>query len=144
MNTACQIHGSAVAFNQKAVLITGAAGSGKSTLALELIALGAKLIADDRVDLTRAGDSVLAAPPSTIAGTVEARGVGLIDMDHVQDVPVAWIVDLDQAETERLPHSRTRHLLDVPCPVILGKERAGLAPILWNLFMFGLRDIDEI
>jgi len=137
----CQIHGSAVAVDDKALLIIGASGSGKSTLALNLIALGARLIADDRVDLTRHGQALIAAPPETIAGTIEARGVGLIDMDHIADVEIAWIVDLDEIETERLPSSRTRHLLDVPCPVILGKEREGLPAILLNLLRFGRREI---
>lgn len=142
MTAACQVHGSAVAANDKALLIIGASGSGKSTLALELIALGATLIADDRVDLARKGGVLSASPPETIAGVIEARGVGLIDMDHVVGIDVAWIVDLDEKETERLPRSRTRHLLDVPCPVILGKDRAGLAAILWNLLKYRRRIID--
>lgn len=141
MNAMCQIHGSAVAVDDKALLIIGASGSGKSTLALEMIALGASLIADDRIDLARKGQVLTAAPPETIAGTIEARGVGLIDMEHVTDVQIAWIVDLDEIEPERLPCSRTRHLLDVPCPVILGKDRDGLAAILWNLLRFGRREI---
>ena len=45
-----QLHGSVVAAGGRAVLITGAAGAGKTTLALEMIALGAELVADDRVD----------------------------------------------------------------------------------------------
>lgn len=128
--------------DDKALLIIGASGSGKSTLALELIALGAALIADDRVDLVRKGGVLSASPPETIAGVIEARGVGLIDMDHVAGIDVAWIVDLDEIETERLPRSRTRHLLDVTCPVILGKDRAGLAAILWNLLKYNRRIID--
>ena len=39
------LHGSAVAAGEHALLITGAAGAGKTTLALEMIALGAELIA---------------------------------------------------------------------------------------------------
>ena len=68
------------------------------------------------------------------------RGVGLSRMQHLSDIPVTWIVDLDEIETERLPYSRTHHLLDVPCPVIFGKERVGLAAILLNLLRFGLTE----
>ena len=36
-------------------MITGASGAGKSALALQLIALGAELVADDRTELWREG-----------------------------------------------------------------------------------------
>ncbi len=48
-----QLHASAVAVDGRGCLITGASASGKSTLALEMIALGAELVADDRVDVRR-------------------------------------------------------------------------------------------
>lgn len=133
----CQIHGSAVELAGRAVVITGLAGSGKSTLCLEMIALGATLIADDRVDLTRRDDDIFASAPDTITGLIEARGVGLIRMDTVHDIPVAWIVDLDETEIDRMPHQRTRPLLEVRYPVIFGKNRVGLAAILINLLRFG-------
>ncbi|MEM7059134.1 MAG: HPr kinase/phosphatase C-terminal domain-containing protein [Pseudomonadota bacterium] len=142
MTQTCQIHGSAVALDNRALVILGAAGSGKSTLALEMVALGASLVSDDRIDLLRKDDALLASAPENIAGLIEARGIGLIRMPHQSGVPVAWVVDLDKIETERLPTSRTTHLLDVPCPVILGKGRAGLAAILCNLVRFGRCEID--
>ena len=43
------IHASAVALGPVGLLIMGASGSGKSSLALELMARGAKLVADDQV-----------------------------------------------------------------------------------------------
>lgn len=137
MTSTSQIHGSVVALQDRAVLITGAAGSGKSTLCLELIALGATLVADDRVDLVRNGDEIIASAPKSIAGLIEARGVGIMRMTYTASARIAWIVDLDQSEMERLPEGRTHPLLDVPCPVILGKERPGLAAILFNLLRFG-------
>jgi len=42
------LHASCVCLEGRAVLIRGASGSGKSGLALQLIALGAALVADDR------------------------------------------------------------------------------------------------
>ena len=44
---AIPLHGSAIEFNGRAVLICGASGAGKSTLAAGLIALGGRLISDD-------------------------------------------------------------------------------------------------
>ena len=76
--TESYLHGSAVAVGEHALLITGAAGAGKTTLALEMIALGAELIADDRVGAwpDGAGRLWLSAPPN-IAGLVEMRGFRL-------------------------------------------------------------------
>ena len=50
------VHASCVARDGRAVLIRGASGSGKSGLALQLMALGAGLVADDRTRLWREGD----------------------------------------------------------------------------------------
>ena len=75
---AAQLHASAVAVEGRGCLITGAAGSGKSTLALEMVALGAELVADDRVDIRRSGKALLLSAPASIAGLVEARGVGIL------------------------------------------------------------------
>ena len=41
------VHGTTVARAGRAVLILGASGTGKSALALQMIALGARLVADD-------------------------------------------------------------------------------------------------
>ncbi|MFK7836085.1 MAG: HPr kinase/phosphorylase [Sulfitobacter sp.] len=91
-------------------MIVGASGAGKSSLALQLISLGATLISDDRTVLSRSGTALRASAPSAIAGMIEARGVGLLRVRHVDDIPIALIVDLDRTETTRLP---SRHLYDL-------------------------------
>lgn len=113
-------------------MITGASGSGKSTLALEMIALGAALVSDDRVDVSRDGERLVASAPEAIAGRIEAAGIGLIRMPHAASAEIAVIVDLDQTELRRLPGPRKRDLLGVECPVIFGRNRPGLAAILWT------------
>jgi len=114
-------------------LITGAAGAGKTTLALEMIALGAELIADDRVKVQHspegAGQLWLSAPPG-IAGLVEMRGFGLVRLAARPGAALKLIADLDLAETERLPPRRQRILSGIPCPVMLCKGRPGLAAAL--------------
>jgi HPr kinase/phosphorylase len=112
------LHASAVALDSRAVLITGPAGSGKSALALELIATGAQLVADDGVILRRVGDSILARAPDAIRGLIEARGVGLLRADPIDDVPVALMVDLGTLETDRLPPHRTTELHGVTLPLL--------------------------
>lgn len=127
-----QIHGTAIAVGDRCCIITGASGSGKSTLALEIIALGATLVADDRIDLRREKDRLIASAPENIAGMIEATGVGIIRMRHTDSAEVAVVVDLDQTELRRLPAPRKRDLLGVGCPVIFGRNRPGLAAILWT------------
>jgi len=125
------LHGSAVAIGEQAVLITGAPGSGKTTLALELIALGAELIADDRVDIQpdKAGRLWLTAPANG-AGLVEMRGFGLLRLAVCPGAALKLIADLDQGETSRLPQRRERVLAGIACPVMLCKGRPGLAAAL--------------
>ena len=57
----------------------GPSGAGKSALALQLLALGAELVADDRTDIIRQGDHLIADVPQAIAGMIEARGMGILE-----------------------------------------------------------------
>jgi HPr kinase/phosphorylase len=125
------LHGSAVAIGEQAVLITGAPGSGKTTLALEMIALGAELIADDRVDIKpdKTGRLWLTAPANG-AGLVEMQGFGLLRLAACPGAALKLIADLDHGETGRLPPRRERVLAGIACPVILCKGRPGLAAAL--------------
>ncbi len=134
---ATQLHGSAVAVGGCGCLITGRSASGKSTLAIEMLALGAELVADDRVDIRLAGERLLLSAPAPIAGLVEARGVGILRLPARAEVPLALLVDLDEAERERLPEARRRKLLGVACPLILGRGRAGLAALAVVLLRAG-------
>ncbi|TMJ62451.1 MAG: serine/threonine protein kinase [Alphaproteobacteria bacterium] len=65
------VHASAIAIDGRAVLLRGPSGAGKSDLALRLIDGGARLVADDQVELRRAGERVLVTAPAAIAGLIE-------------------------------------------------------------------------
>lgn len=136
-----QLHASAVAVAGRGCLITGKTASGKSTLALEMVALGAELVADDRVDIARtgrgAGGALMLSAPAPIAGMIEARGVGILRLPACRGAPLALIVDLDEAEPERLPEGRSRALLGLPCALVLGRGRAGLAAVTFVLLRAG-------
>ncbi|WP_226624274.1 HPr kinase/phosphorylase [Alloyangia pacifica] len=100
------LHATAVAVNGRALVIRGASGAGKSGLALEMMARGAQLVADDRVVLTLEGNTLWASPPAPLAGLIEARGLGLLQADHLPRAEVAAVLDLDTPETDRLPQPR--------------------------------------
>jgi HPr kinase/phosphorylase len=134
---ATRLHASAVAVDGRGCLITGRSGSGKSTLAIEMVALGAELVADDRVDVRRAGQALTLSAPAAITGLLEARGAGILRLPARPEAPLALIVELDEAERERLPDGRRRELLGVPCPLILGRGRAGLAALACVLLRAG-------
>lgn len=112
------LHASCVAVGEKGVLITGASGSGKSSLALQLMALGARLVSDDRTVIQAQDDRLIAAAPPTIAGMIEARGIGLVHAAPTGPTPLALAIDLDEVESERLPPARYLRLESIALPCL--------------------------
>lgn len=96
------VHATCVAIGGRAVLIGGRSGRGKSDLALRLIDRGARLVSDDYTLVQRSGGKLLGRAPAKIAGRIEVRGVGLLEMEAERDVPISLFVDLDR-DPERLP-----------------------------------------
>ena len=101
MNTR-NIHATCVVYKRDGILLIGKSGSGKSDLALRLIALGAKLVADDRTDLAVKNGALIATPPKTIAGLLEIRGVGIVESPNAASARIALVVALS-GNVERLP-----------------------------------------
>lgn len=132
-----QVHGTAVAFERRALLILGPSGSGKSSLALELIATGGQLVSDDRTDLRREGDRIIASAPKAIAGQIEARGLGILHADHLADAELALIVDLGQSEDKRYPAAKQQFVLGLAFPLVLGPFRPHLYAALRQCLLYG-------
>ena len=107
-----RLHATTVAIDGVAVMIEGASGSGTSDLALRLIDRGATLVSDDQTLVVRSGKGLLARAPTTIAGQIEVRGIGILAMPHVDDVPVGLLVRVDGA-IERMPERRARRIAGI-------------------------------
>ncbi len=107
------IHATCIAFGARGVLLLGPSGSGKSDLALRAVLQeGAKLVADDRVRLTRRGEGLVAAAPpearaAGLLGAIEAYGLGILRLPPVRrraQVSLCLAVALvPPGEVERLP-----------------------------------------
>lgn len=84
------IHATALVVGTCGVLLTGPSGAGKSALALALVSAAeragrfARLVSDDRVLVTTAGDRLIAAPPPALAGLVELRGAGPLSVPFLR------------------------------------------------------------
>ncbi|WP_170476911.1 HPr kinase/phosphorylase [Ruegeria arenilitoris] len=131
-DAAC-IHATCIAVMQCGVLFLGAPGSGKSTLALQMMALGADLVSDDRVILTMKGGYVVAEAPPEIQGLIEARGIGLLRAEVASATEVKYVVDLDHSEGARLPEHSYTQVLRQTVPLLRGADIPNLAAALMQL-----------
>jgi len=131
------VHANAVAVDGRALLIEGPSGAGKSMLSLGLMGLGAALVSDDRTVLTRNGDGIEVSAPDTIAGQIEARGMGILRAKPVARADLVAVVDLSIAETDRLPPQRSRNLLGITLPVLHYVESPYFAAALLQYLRYG-------
>jgi len=122
------LHASTVATDGRAVVIMGPSGAGKSDLALRLLDRGFTLVSDDRTIVKRDGDRLVASEPANIAGKLEIRGIGIVEMETSGEVPVGLLVELT-SEIQRLPdENRERPVLGVKIPLISIDAMTASAP----------------
>lgn len=134
-----RLHATAIAVDGRAVLIRGPSGSGKSDLAFRCLAAAAaplfqtpaRLVADDQVLLKRDGNTLIASAPATLAGKIEVRGIGILDVGAVTDasvVLVAMIGGPDKPERYPEPWPVTK-LLGLAVPTLSISAYEASAPL---------------
>jgi HPr kinase/phosphorylase len=105
------VYGTCVALGTRAVLLRGASGAGKSDLALRFLALSGdcgkepRLVADDQVFVAPNGNSeLIASAPPYIAGKIEVRGLGIIEVPAIAEARLSLVCDLvGTKEVPRMP-----------------------------------------
>ncbi len=104
------VHGTCVALGRRGALLRGKPGSGKSDLALRFLALAGDgalkpaLVADDQVFVQADPNRLLASPPSTIAGKIEVRGLGIVEVPYLGQAELVLVCDLvNDKDVPRMP-----------------------------------------
>jgi serine kinase of HPr protein (carbohydrate metabolism regulator) len=135
------LHATCVAIGGRGVLILGPSGAGKSDLALRLIDRGAILVSDDGVALGAEAGRAIARAPATIAGRMEVRDLGIIEMPALDEAPIALCIALD-APRERMPPDPLPTLtiagLEVPMLALDPFEASAPIKVERGLALFGL------
>ncbi|WP_228156730.1 HPr kinase/phosphorylase [Fuscovulum blasticum] len=130
-----------MAVSGRAVLVMGPSGAGKSSLCLRMLALGARLVSDDRTALRRGAAGLLAfCPGPAIRGLIEARGIGLLRAEPLDEAPVALVIDLGTVETDRLPPRRQINLLGMTLPLL---RKPQIDPVAEALMLYLQGDRQE-
>lgn len=151
-----RLHATCVAFGRKGVLLRGRPGAGKSDLALRLIMhplepsefetqasaatghwqngeRGPRLVGDDQVIVWPRDGVLMARPHPRLAGKLEVRGIGIVEVAYVSEVAVALAVDLtDPALVERLPEAGQHCEINgvkVPCWALAPFEASAVAKL---------------
>lgn len=103
----------------RGVLIEGPSGAGKSDLALRILALGARLVADDRVLAWTSDGRLFGRAPDTLSGLLEIRGLGITGVSALPFSAIDLIIACENSPeaVERLPDPETAVRLGVTLPL---------------------------
>ena len=116
------IQATAVAIEGRALILLGEPGAGKSSLALALIDRGAQLIGDDGITITTDGGRLIASAPPNIAGKLEIRNVGIVDMPVVS-APLCLALELCEDAPRYVETTQSYELAGMAIPLL--KFRGG-------------------
>ena len=119
--------------NGSGVLIIGRSGSGKSSLAINLLALGARLVADDQCEIVKNNNRFCVSKPASLPKSIEIRGVGLVSVPVVNETSLDWVVNMDEVEKERMPTPQFTEIGGFRVPTVFGKDMDDLASRIYVL-----------
>lgn len=106
MTASLRVHGTAIAWDGAAALFRGPSGAGKSDLALRCIERGAQLVGDDQVWIDP-GTPPDIRPDPRLAGKLEVRGIGILEVSHSPSAPLWAVFDLVAPDNvPRLPEEK--------------------------------------
>lgn len=131
------LHANAVDVDGRGLLIVGASGRGKSSLTLELMALGATLVSDDRTEIHASPAGLVARAPSQLVNLIEARGVGVLKAAAKTETRLQCVVDLDRAEQDRLPRLHTYQIGNDELPCLRHVDAPYFAPAVLQMLRAG-------
>lgn len=141
------VHGVLLDVDRVGVLILGKSGVGKSECAIDLIIKGAKLIADDVVEIRKVSENkLIGTGPENIRFLIEVRGIGIVNIKDLFGTTsvmdkreIEMVIELDEwnseKEYERLGiDKKTISLLDVELshtviPVSPGRNMASIIEV---------------
>jgi len=140
------VHGTCVALGRRGALLRGSPGSGKSDLALRFMALPGEgefqplLVADDQVWVEAgANGALMASPPETIAGKIEVRGLGIVDVPFLAQAQLVLVCDLvggkDAPRMPPEPWERTV-IAGIPVPALKLAPFEVSAPLKLKMALF--------
>ena len=71
--------------------------------------------------------------PASLPESIEIRGVGLVSVPMVNETSLDWVVNMDEAEKERMPNTRFTKIGDFRVPTVFGKDMDDLASRIYVL-----------
>ena len=145
-----KVHGTLVDCYGLGVLLQGHSGMGKSECALDLIERGHRLVADDRVEITRRGFELVGRAPEISRHYMEIRGLGIINIKDLFGVAavrpnknVELLISLvpwnEKMEVDRLGLDEQSvdvlglHIPHLTVPVAPGRNLANLVEVASRL-----------
>ncbi len=124
------LHASAVALGPAGLLIKGKSGSGKSSLAVELMSLGAILVADDQIEIQIGSEGAIwMRPHERLQGLIEARGIGLLQTNWAP-ARLTHVVDLATTENARMPDRHETVICNRAFPCLRKVESPAFAAMI--------------
>jgi serine kinase of HPr protein (carbohydrate metabolism regulator) len=102
------------------VLLRGPSGAGKSALALRCLEGGWGLVADDRALVWSSGGRLYGRAHPNLEGLVEARGLGILPVPHLDWVEIRLTADLvhEEGAVERMPEPASVDVAGIVLPLV--------------------------